>query len=331
MTIREIAKQAGVSPATVSRYLNGTHKISTKKSREIKRVLTKNGIQPPSFLKIADRIVGVSVPNLECRFYSEILREILDQIPNYNLQVVFLPSLEKDRQSFCCLVKRLNLSGIIFLEENIKQNIWDLLRKLHLKAVMCGSASIDSQVAMVHINDLAAAYEATKYLISLGHKKIAFLSDYPYSVSVGFQRLAGCRKAMEEANLQFDEKLVCYSDVFYKNGYLHIQKLLQNRMKFTAVFAFSDEMAIGAMDALYDNGLCVPEDVSVMGFDDLSIASRVRPALTTVHQPLKQIVKKTLDIFSGEDFDMINTAITLPYRLCVRESCRKIDQTEGFE
>jgi LacI family transcriptional regulator/LacI family repressor for deo operon, udp, cdd, tsx, nupC, and nupG len=85
------------------------------------------------------------------------------------------------------------------------------------------------------------------------------------------------------------------------------------------------------MDALYDNGLCVPEDVSVMGFDDLSIASRVRPALTTVHQPLKQIVKKTLDIFLGEDFDMINTAITLPYRLCVRESCRKIDQTEGFE
>lgn len=331
MTVREIAKQAGVSPATVSRYLSSRHKVSAEKCGEIARVLATNGIRPPSFSRVADRIVGVSVPNLECRFYSEVLREILEQIPNYDLQVVFLPSLENDRQSFCDLVKELNLSGVIFLEEDIRQEIWDLLRSLQLKAVMCGSASIGSQAAMVHINDLAAAYEATKYLISLGHKKIAFLSDYPNSVSVGFQRLAGCRKAMEEANLQFDEKLVRYSDVFYENGYQHIRELLQNRMEFTAVFAFSDEMAIGAMDALYDGGLRVPEDVSVMGFDDLSVASRVRPALTTVHQPLKQIVKNTLDIFLGEDFDMVNTAITLPYQLCVRESCRKIDRTEETE
>lgn len=331
MTVREIAKQAGVSPATVSRYLQKKQKVSAERSRKIDRVLETNGLRLPAAAAVSSRIVGISVPNLECRFYSEVLREILDQIPGCDLQVVILPSLENSRQSFRYLVGELNLYGVIFLEEDIKQEIWDLLRELHLKAVMCGSASIDSHAAMVHVNDLAAAYEATKYLISLGHKKIAFLADYPNSISVGFQRLAGCRKAMEEAGLEFDERLVRHSDVFYDNGYQHVQEMLHNGLEFTAVFAFSDEMAIGAMNALYDNGLRVPEDISVMGFDDLSVASRVRPALTTVHQPLKQIVKNTLEIFLKDDFDMVNTAITLPYQIRVRESCRKIDAMEEVE
>lgn len=324
MTVRKIAKQAGVSPATVSRYLSNKQKVSSKVSNAISNVLESNGVQPPSYSQISRRLVGVSVPNLECGFYSEVLKIILEQIPDYDMQVVFLPSLETGKQSFQYLVKELNLQGIIFLEEDIGEEIWDLLQKLKIKAVMCGSASIGSRAAMVHINDLGAAYEATKYLIELGHKKIAFLSDYPNSISIGFQRLAGCRKAMEEAGLEFDERLVRYSNVFYQNGYEHIQDLLQNQLDFTAVFAFSDEMAVGAMDALHDSGRRVPDDVSVMGFDDLSVAQRVRPSLTTIHQPLKQIVKNTLDILSSPNFEMINTAITLPYQVCVRESCRKV-------
>jgi DNA-binding LacI/PurR family transcriptional regulator len=325
MTVREMAEQAGVSPATVCRYLNNKNKVSAKLSNKINVVLEANNFHPSSFSKTSNRLIGVSVPDLECGFYSDIMREIIDQASNYNIQIIFLPTLENDKQSFQFMVKELKLDGIIFLEENVSVEVWNLLNEIQLKAVMCGSASIGSHAAMVHINDLAAAYEGTRYLISLGHKKIAFLSDYPYAISVGFQRLAGCRKAMEEVNLEFNENLVRYSNVYYENGYSNIQDLLKNRFDFTAVFAFSDEMAIGAMNALYDNGLRVPEDISVLGFDDLEIASRVRPALTTIHQPLKQIVKKTLDIIVSPDSNMDNSAITLHCQVCERMSCRKIN------
>lgn len=324
MKIGEIAKQAGVSPATVSRYLNNNHKVSENLANKINNVLEANGLKLSCISKNSNHLIGVSVPNLECRFYSEIMREIIEQIPNYNLQAIFIPNLENDHQKFISLVKGLKLEGIIFMEENVSEEIWDLLKNLQLKAVMCGSASFRAQAAMVHVNDLAASYEGTQYLISLGHKKIAFLSAYTNEISVGFHRLAGCRKAMEEANLEFNEKLVRYSDVHYEDGYRDIQDLLKNQLDFTAVFAFSDEMAIGAMNALYDNGFNVPKDISVLGFDDLPIANRVRPSLTTIHQPLKQIVKSTLDILANPDSNIVNSAITLPYKICERASCAKL-------
>lgn len=326
MKVYEIAKQAGVSPATVSRYFNDKNKVSRKMADKINKVLESNGLMLSSFSKTPNHVIGVSVPNLKCRFYSEIIQEIIEQIPEYNMQVVFIPSLENDHQSFRSMAKELNMEGVIFLEENISPEDLDMVQDLHINAVMCGAASSTSKVAMVHVNDLAGAYEGTKYLISLGHKKIAFLSHYTYEISVGFQRLSGCRKAMEEAGLEFNQNLIRYSDVFYEDGYRDIQDLLKNHQDFTGVFAFSDEMAIGAMNALYDNGLRVPEDVSVLGFDDLTIASRVRPALTTIHQPLTQIVKNTLNILANPDSNMSNSAIIVPYQIYERESCRKINQ-----
>ncbi len=293
---------------------------------KIDKVLESNGLNPLRFSKTPDHIIGVSVPNLKCRFYSEVIQEIIEQIPEYNLQIVFIPSLENDHQSFRSMVKKLNLEGIIFLEENVNKEDLDMVQDMHINAIMCGAASSMSHVAMVHVNDLAGAYEGTKYLISLGHKKIAFLSHYTYEISVGFQRLSGCRKAMEEAGMEFNEDLIRYSDVSYEDGYRDIQDLLKDHQDFTAVFAFSDEMAIGAMNALYDNGICVPDDVSVLGFDDLPIATRVRPTLTTVHQPLKQIVKNTLNILANPDSSMSNTAIIVPYQIYERASCRKINE-----
>lgn len=325
MTVREIAKLAGVSPATVSRYLTGMEKVSRDASEKICNVMETAGCQVTMRMKNTNGMVGVLVPNLECNFYSNVLREMIEQISDYDFQLVFIPNSQNRKKDVKSLLRKLKLCGLIFLEEDIEEDILKLAQELQLKTVICGAAAIGSQGAMVHINDLAAAYEGTRYLIGLGHKRIAFLADYPYSISVGFQRLAGCRKAMEEAGLEFDEKLVRCGDVFYDVGYRFTQELVKSGAEFTAVFAFSDEMAIGAMGALYDNGIRVPKDVSVLGFDDLPIASRIRPALTSIHQPIKAIVKNTLDIFSNKGSNMANTAITLPYTICERETCCRVE------
>lgn len=326
MTVREIAKQAGVSPATVSRYLSGSGKVSRTASEKIRNILEASGCQFAPRTKQKNNLIGVLIPNLECRFFNEVLSEIIKQITNYGFQIVFIPTVGGNKENFRSLVSELKLGGLIFLDENIEADILRITEELRLKTVICGAAAIGSQAAMVHINDLAAAYEGTKYLIGLGHRKIAFLSDFPYSISSGFQRLAGCRKAMEEAGLEFDEQLVRCGDVVYESGYRFTRELLQNKVQFTAIFAFSDEMANGAMNALYDEGLSVPEDISVLGFDDLTLASRIRPALTTIHQPLSEMVKNTLDILANPNTNMTNIAITLPYSVCERASCRKIEE-----
>ncbi|MFA9379838.1 MAG: substrate-binding domain-containing protein, partial [Acetanaerobacterium sp.] len=129
-----------------------------------------------------------------------------------------------------------------------------------------------------------------------------------------------------EAGLVFDEKLTRCGDVIDEVGYRYTQELIREGADFTAIFAFSDEMAIGAINALYDNGLRVPEDISVLGFDDLPIAMRIRPALTTIHQPLHEIVSRTLDVFTDQNLNMANMAITLPHTVCERATCRRINE-----
>lgn len=326
MTIRAIAKQAGVSPATVSRYFTGAEHISDDTAERIRQVVKNNeGVNHPRRKNSSDT-VAVLVPNFKFRYFSDALREIIDQMPDYPYRTIVIPTSD-GRARFKELLRELKLKGIIFLEENIDEDILEWAKKANVKTVNCGAASITSQSSMVHINDLAAAYEGTKYLIGLGHKRIAFLSDFQDSISVGFQRMVGARKAMEEAGLKYDEKLVRYGEVIYKAGYGFAKELLDAGKDFTALFAFSDEMAIGAMNAILDYGLKVPEDISVMGFDDLPVASCVRPRLTSIHQPMHEIIKNTLDAFldTENEGNMSIKAVTLPYSISERDSCRRVE------
>jgi DNA-binding LacI/PurR family transcriptional regulator len=325
MTIREIARHAGVSPATVSRYFTGAERISGDTAEKIRSVVDSCEGVNHARRKNTNDTVAILVPNLKFRYFCDAIREIIDQMPDYPFRTVVIPTSDGQAR-YKDLLREMKLKGIVFLEEDIDSDILEWVQKANVKTVHCGAASITSRSAMVHINDLAAAYEGTKYLIGLGHKKIAYLSDFQNSISVGFQRMVGAKKAMEEAGLEYDEKLVRYGEVVYDVGYTFATELLDEGRDFTALFAFSDEMAIGAMNAILDYGLKVPEDISVMGFDDLQVANCVRPRLTSIHQPLREIVKNTLDTFLETDSDgnMSIKAVTLPYSIVERDSCRRI-------
>ena len=300
-TIRKVAQMAHVSPATVSRYFSGQNVVSDELSRRIEEAANTVGYVPNHPTRKSDGVIVVLIPNLEFGYFSESIKEIIRQMPKYKCRVIFY------------------VMGVIYLEEEIDREVIRYIRAKNIKVVMLGGAAFDSRCDMVHINDMMAAYEGMKYLLEMGHREILILTDLSTSISSGFQRLVGCKKAMEEYGLMFSDDMAEYGQLTFEKGYRSMNSALRKKKKFTAVFAFSDETAVGAITALNEHGLKVPEDVSVLGFDGLSISERVVPKLTTIYQPLDKMVEWTLEILCNKSRNREeNIEYTLPYKLLER-------------
>ncbi len=322
MTVREIAKRAGVSPATVSRYFTGAQNISEDSAQKIRAVVQEQGAQRPVRMRRKSGVLVMAVPHMRLGFYAEVMRQFMEKVPGYGMQLVFLPIWGLGPEALTAQLKRLAPDGLILLEEDERLPVLDVAREMQLPTVICGEAVRNSQqVVTVRVNDMVAAYEGTRYLLSLGHRDIVFFANHARGINASYQRISGCSMAMTEQGLRFGEPYVRYGDLYYENGYRFANEIATGGLRFSAIFAFSDEMARGAIDALQDLGLRVPQDVSVMGFDDLSLAAQTRPRLTTIHQPIDEFVQCTVDMFFNEDFSMRSREIVMPHRIVERDSC----------
>lgn len=322
-TVRKLAELAGVSPATISRYYSGNDVVSTETARKIEKAAKELGYTHKTKTNKDKGVIAVLIPNLQLGFYNEVLKELIEQIPNYNYRMVFIPIIPANDQ-YKIYFKEMSIVGVIYLDEYIDRDILNYITSKRIKTVMCGGVSFDSRSEMVHINDMSAAYEGTKYLIEQGHERILLYSDQIQNISTCFQRITGCKRAFDEAGISFDDKeLIGYGPLTFENGYRLTKQFIENKTEFTAIFAFSDETAVGAISALHDYGVKVPEDVSILGFDDIALAKRVTPRLTTIHQPIKKIVTKTLDEFLELDEINSNVEITLPYEIKVRDTVKR--------
>lgn len=322
ITVRKIAEEAGVSPASVSRYINGSEEVSSEIAGKVESALYALG-GSPSARRPRRRVILILLTHLRFDFYGRTLAELLEQGAESEYTFLVLrydPQTPETVRNFVC---RMHPVGVIYFEEEIDSGILQYLQGCGLRTVMCGGVALDHQSDRVHVNDIAAAYEGTSYLLDLGHREILFLSDDEQKIGAGFHRITGSRRAMEERRLEVPESLVLRGGVTFEDGYQALAAALKEKKRFTAVFAFSDELAVGAMAALYDAGLRVPEDVSVLGYDDLTIATRVRPALTTVHQPIDAFVQRSLELFS-QPSQALHAEILLPHSIVERQSCRRV-------
>lgn len=319
LTTRKIAAEAGTSPATVSRYLNGTVSVSDELAERIERAVRELG--GSVMRRNPEKYVFVLLTHLRFAFYRQALKNLLAEKSPYQIILIhYDPDSAETIKNYAQFFKPV---GVIYFEEEIDDGILSCLQGKGIRTIMLGGIAPNSGSEMVRVNDLAAAYEGTNYLLRLGHRKILFLSDEVKKISAGFQRITGCRQALEESGLVLDTDHVYYRDVTFQAGYDAVSEALQKGVEFSAVFAFSDELAVGAMAALYDQGINVPKDVSVLGFDDLEIAKRVRPSLTTIHQPVDLFVKKALDLL-GDPSLAPRTEILLPYTIIERDSCKPV-------
>lgn len=327
MTIREFAKMCDVSPATASRFFSGRGSISEPVRLRIEQVARKTGYAPPASFRGRRKtspVIAVILPHFRQCFFNDMIEQLRVHAERMSKRLIILPIDENNPQNTISLIAATEPMGVILLHESIEFPLADALSRRNLPVIVCGALAAGRRFSAVHIDDMMAAYDGTNYLIDLGHRKIGFLSDASRTISFGFQRLTGCRKAMEDAHLQFDENSVQPGGMTFEDGYSGIAELLDRCPDLTAVFAFSDDLAAGAITRLHEMGKRVPEDISIMGFDDNSMARRFSPPLTTVHQPIDQIAKKTLERLASMQGAHDVSSLTLACEISERASCRAI-------
>jgi DNA-binding LacI/PurR family transcriptional regulator len=324
MTIQELAKICGVSPATVSRSIKGQAPVSRETRQKINEAVARYQYTPRPVKRTKKRgngLIGVILPVMDHPFAQCLLLEIQRQIGRYHLAMIVLPERENALQK---QLEKLPLDGAILLSAEITQDTINRLKQLGLATVMCSALPLSKNFSSVRVDDLAAAYDGTRYLLELGHRRIGFITDSPRSIDSGFQRVTGCRKAMEDHGLPAEESLFFSGNCDYDSGFRGAKKLSEDHPDLTALFAHSDIGALGAIAALTDSGIRVPADVSVLGFDGIWSGEWIRPRLTCVHQPVSEIVEKTLELLAGSierPGEQPPLSIILKHGIMLRESC----------
>ncbi len=324
MNVRKIAELAGVSPASVSRYFTGVASLSDSTYNKIDKVVKEQGFVSVDKAKNQVGTVCVLLPGQKYVYHIEIFNEIIAQSVNYNFNLIFVPTPENDFSALKQVVSKNNIIGFILVEDLFNTEFSEIAEKAKARTVICGSSCEKPDVVSIVVNDIAASYMGMNYLLQLGHKNVCILSENTYSIDAGFKRQMGCKRALEENDISIDVRYIKCGDATYKQGYALTCEIIDEKLDFSAIFAFSDEMAIGAINALYDRGIKVPEEVSVLGFDGLKSLEITRPTLATVEQPIKEIVKATLNIFSNNNkTSPFNGDIVLMTTIREGQSCIK--------
>jgi len=328
VTLEMVAERAGVSPSTVSRILNGTAVVSDDKRAAVDQAIAKLGFVPNPVARglAGGRTLSIGVVSqaIDSPFYGAALRGIEMELDAVGYSPLFMSgNWHADEEARCIDVLRSRrVDGLIVLTGRLSDSALRSLSR-QLPVVVTGRSLKAGNLLSMDFDNREGARQATQHLIDLGHRRIAFISgntEHPDAID----RLQGYRSAIEAAGLRFDNALVAPGNFSEHSGLLAVERLLDSRTRFSAVFAANDQMAFGAALGLYRRGRRMPDDISLVGFDDLAGSIYMVPPLTTVHNPIQEIgqlaARAMLGLLAGE-----RPAIEVPApRLIVRESTRAV-------
>ena len=325
-TVRDIARLAGVSPATVSRVINSRSDVSDTVRERVLRVVAEHGytVARPPLLGMHSGLVGVTLPLIHHSYFSEILAGIAEAFYEHEIPMVLCPTLhEHDRE--VTLLQRLRHGttdgALLILPEEDDDELAALQEQGYPFVIIDPRMTPGDRVPTVSASHLSGAREATEHLLRLGHRRIAAITG-PHDWIATEERLRGYRGALAEAGITPDPQLQIGANFRDNGGRLATQQLLSLPEPPTAIFAFNDMLAIGALQAIRQHGLRVPEDISVVGFDDTYEASIMHPALTTVRQPLAEMgrmaVSQLVRLLQNQRIEALH--VELATRLVERDS-----------
>lgn len=317
-TIKDVAQKANVSIATVSRVLHNLGGYSDKTKQKVDQSIKELKYQPNAIarglINKRTQTIGVLFPDVSSAFSSDLLHGIDEFVHdrNYSVMVCNTDQDGKRTLKYLQLLREKQVDGIIFSSEVLKKEYYDMLESMKIPVVLISSQTDFANVPYVKVDDYQAAYDAVHYLITKGHRRIAMISGTKGDPIAGIPRVEGYRKALEAHGITFDSRYLVYGDFLYESGSRAMEAILRKTPEVTAVFAASDEMAIGALSSVTKHGMNVPEDISIMGYDDLRLARMVNPPLTTVRQPLYDIGM----IASEKLISMIESGETAKSQIC---------------
>ena len=293
-TIKDVSQRAHVSPATVSRVINGGNGVSDVTRAAVLAVIDELGYQPNAFARslATNRSggIGVVVSEVSSAVYGGILQGIERVTERHGMHIVVSSGharSERERKAFEFLRQRRSDALILQLDgaEDAEVIAWS---RHDVPIVVVGRRIDELAGRCVYLDNVAGGDLATRHLLAAGHRRVAHIAGLS-TIQDARDRLAGYRRALADHGIGYDPSLVVDGGFVEEGGQRAMQALLANGRAFTAVFAANDQSAAGAMRALRDAGLRVPDDVSVVGFDDTLLAHYLVPSLTTVRQPLQEM------------------------------------------
>jgi LacI family transcriptional regulator len=325
VTMEHVAERAGVSLSTVSRILNGSATVSETKRRAVDKAVAELGFVPnPMARGLAGGrtfSVGVVTQSIDSPFYGVALRGIEEELAQASYSPLFVSGhWNADEESRCIdMLRARRVDGIIVLTGRLSNAVLNRCAR-DLPVVATGrSVKAASNFYSLYFDNVAGGRLATEHLLALGHRRIAFIAgnaDHPDAN----ERLHGYRTALETAGIAFDPALVTMGMFHEESGRMAMEELLDRGRPFTALFAANDQMALGACLALNQRGIRIPQDISLIGFDDLIASRYSMPPLTTIHHPAYELgqlaAHAMLSLLRGEK---PNLPVPQPY-VVIRES-----------
>jgi LacI family transcriptional regulator len=327
ITITDIAKAANVSKSTVSRVINASTPVHPDKKEAVLAAMKELNFEPNIFARgLASgqsKTIGVMTQNIGSPFYDGISQGILASLSATDYSPIFADGRWRSETGIAAAETLLGrmVDGLIIVGSRLAEKQLNALQG-RVPTMIVGRQIPGWDNRCLFLDNEQAGYDATKHLIDLGHERIVHIrgiSDHQDAI----HRFDGYRRALSEADLPVDPNLVCEGEFDGDSGVHAVQSLLSKGIKFTAIFAANDMTAMGARLALYRTGIRVPDDVSIVGFDDQAESAFVAPPLTTVNQPAHEMGAAAADtmvkLIAGEDIQIPK----LESKLVIRESTRK--------
>jgi LacI family transcriptional regulator len=331
VTILDIAREASVSPSTVSRVLTGTTYVDPEKQAAVQEAIARLKYRPnlvaQGLVRGRSNTIGVLTQNMNSLFYAELLTGVDQRLNGSGYHPVFANGnweLSRELESLDVLINR-RVDALIILGGQIPDERLREVAAAPLPLVIVGRIVEGLEPYCLQIDNFRAAYEATKYLIDAGHTQIAHITGI-LSHADANDRYRGYCQALADAGLTLNQQLVVQGDFQEPAGIMAVEMLLARGVLFSAIFAANDPMAYGARLALFRRNIRVPDEVSLVGFDDLASSNYCIPPLTTVRQPAFEMGivagDMVLKLIEGQQVELP----TMQTELIVRESTRMIWQ-----
>jgi len=331
-TLKDVARKAGVSVPTVSRVINNYQYVRETTKAKVLKAIDKLDYQPDiraqSLRGLKTKVIGLIIPDRFNPYYEQLASELEDICygQGYGLLLCSSKNDPERELTYLNILQRHKVDGVYLVLStgaHTKQKLNNLIERgiqVVLDEYMPGT-----DTSMVSADFHMGACQAVEYLISLGHREIAFINA-PMNVQSTIGRFKGYRDTLNKYDLKISKDLIKEGGLTYETGYKRTLELLRKwGDRFTAIFCSNDLVALGALHAIQEKAKNVPQDYSIIGFDDAYLGSVIKPPLTTIAQPLKKIASRVLKIIMRKkmtkDGSYRKEKVILPTKLIVRESC----------
>ncbi|SFL35942.1 LacI family DNA-binding transcriptional regulator [Halanaerobium salsuginis] len=336
VTMKDVAKLAGVSLSTVSRVLNDSSLVREETAHKVKKAVKKLDYQINDSARIlrtnTSNLIGVIGAGMERPFLANLLKGIEAEAREKGFALIYGDSdgeFEKE-QNYLNIMKQKKIDGIILITTNYYNDLLNIVKNYQIPVVFASGYISDPEIPCVTVDNVAAAYDVVDYLTRAGHKEIAFIKGPDLDLLASQERLRGVKLALRIAQLPYNSGRFIEGDFTFESGYSAAEKIMRKFPKITAIFAFNDEMAVGAIRYLKENGYQIPDDIAVVGFDGIELGKYTLPTLTTIEQSGYQLGLKSIELLDKiiAEEELEDNKVFIPHKLVVRESINKLSAKE---